>query len=570
MSHPIERPSTTAGVGAWLGLGLLMVPIFMAALDMTVLFLAIPTIAAELLPTGTQQLWVLHIGDIAGASLVLTAGRLVDRFGPRRLLVLGMLSYAVASALAAFAPSVGMLILARMLLGASAVTMAPAGMALIRRMFPAQRQFSTALALFMAAFSGGMAMGPPLGGLLLEHFWWGSIFLVNVPVALVVALLAGRLLPDVPGSGRGRLDLVSIALSAIGVGAVVFGAQELAAGGWSWDSGLAVALGLVTVLVFLRRQAVVDRPLVDLGLFRSVPFTVGVVAIWLVITATAGADLQLAQHLQVVLEHSPLTTGALLVAPALSSVVATAASPLLLRWLRPGHAIGLGVVVALAGALAMVPIVTGGTGASTVSLLVAASVMAAGVAPVFALGTNVILAHAPVEQTGSAQGIQEVSGSLGNTAGLALGGTISYLGYTRTISVGMPPGVEDEAARQSTQSIGGALAAAQDLPPRAATQLTEAAQAAFTVATRDAYLLAVVGLTLLALLVIGGLRNARLDEATPDEEPATPDENEETITCPTPHPSSASSTPSGIPGPNSSAPMTSSSRLECGPSRAHP
>src|SRR5690625_6210472 len=136
-----------------------MVPVFVTAVDMSVLFLAMPTIASDLLPSGTQQLWVLHIGDIVGASLVLTAGRLVDRFGPRRLLLMGMIGYGLASTLAAFAPSVEVLMIGRLLLGASAVTVTPAGAALLRRLFPSARQFSVALALFMAAFSGGMALG---------------------------------------------------------------------------------------------------------------------------------------------------------------------------------------------------------------------------------------------------------------------------------------------------------------------------------------------------------------------------------------------------------------------------
>lgn len=520
--------STATGARVWLGLGLLMVPVFMAALDMTVLFLAIPTIAADLLPSGTEQLWVLHIGDIAGASLVLTAGRLVDRFGPRRLLILGMLAYGLASLLAALAHSVEMLIAARLLLGASAVTMAPAGMALLRRMFPSPRQFSTALALFMAAFSGGMALGPPVGGLLLEHFWWGSIFLVNVPVALVVALLAGRLLPQVPGSGHGRIDLISVGLSVAGIAAVVYGGQEIAAAGWTSERGVILATGLLLIALFVRRQAVLATPLLDFALFRSVSFTVALVAIWLVITATAGADLQFAQHLQVVLGHSPLTAGALLVVPAASSVVATAASPRLLRWMRPGRAIGLGVLLALAGAAAMAALVTAGTAASTGALLAAAAVMAAGVAPVFALGTNIVLSHAPVEQTGSAQGMQEVGGSLGNTAGLALGGTVAYLGYSRTLTDTLPSGITAEDAQQSTQSIGGALAAAQELPPTAAAQLTEAAQSAFTIATRDAHLLATGGLLVLAVLVFVGLRNARIDDDV------IADETEEVESCASP------------------------------------
>lgn len=507
---------------AWVGLGLLMVPIFMTALDMTVLFLAIPTIAAELLPSGTQQLWVLHIGDIAGAGLVLTAGRLVDRFGPRRLLVLGLLGYGLASSLAALAPSIEILILARMLLGASAITLAPAGMAILRRMFPVARQFSTALALFMAAFSGGMALGPPLGGLLLEHFWWGSIFLVNVPVAIAVVLLAVRLLPPVSGSGRGGIDIASVLLSSMGIAGVVYGAQELAAGGWDVWHGLAVAAGILLIAAFVRRQQVLTEPLLDLSLFRSVPFSLGLVAIWLVITATAGADLQFAQHLQVVIGHSPLAAGALLVIPALSSVVATAASPLLLRWFRPGFAIGLGVLVALAGALGMLAVVTAGPEASTTLLVTFAAVLTAGGAPVFALSTNVVLAHAPVERTGSAQAMQDVSGGLGNASGLAMGGSIAYLGYSRTLRDTLPTGLGEETTRQSVESVGGALAAAQDLPPELAAKLTDAAQSAFTIATRDAYLLAVAGLAVLAVLVFWGLRNARLEEEPVDDlEPVT-------------------------------------------------
>lgn len=503
-----------ADTRAWVGLGVLMVPVFMAALDMTVLFLAIPRIGADLLPSGTQQLWILHIGDIAGASLVLTAGRLVDRFGPRRLLVLGMLAYGAASTLAALATTAEMLVLARGLLGASAVTMAPAGMALLRRMFPIPRQFATAVALFMAAFSAGMALGPPIGGLLLEHFWWGSIFLVNVPAAAAVAVLATRLLPRVNGSGQGGVDVPSIGLSALGITGVVYGAQETAANGWQpWTSTAAVA-GLAFLTLFVWRQRRLETPLLDLALLRSVPLVVSLLAIWLVITASAGADLQLAQHLQVVVGHSPLAAGALLVVPAAASVVATAAAPGLLRWLSPGSAILAGVLLALLGAAGMVAALTHGAG--TVALVATASVVAAGVAPVFVLGTNLVLAHAPMDRAGSAQAMQEVAGSLGNTSGIALGGTVAYLGYSGTLQQSLPAGLDPALAEVSTRSIGGALAAAEQLPPAVAAQLVEAAQTAFTVATRDAYVVAAAGLAILAVLVLRGLRGARIDGTSDD------------------------------------------------------
>lgn len=521
MPHPLATPTTPPGTraapAAWIALAVLTVPIFMTAVDMSVLFLAMPTIAADLLPSGTQQLWVLHIGDIAGASLVLTAGRLVDRFGPRRLLIVGLLGYGLASSAAAFAPTIEVLIGARMLLGASAVTMAPASAALLRALFPLNRQFSVAIALFMAAFSGGMALGPPLGGLLLEYFWWGAIFLFNVPVALGV-LCAWRLLPHVAGTGGGRIDPVSIALSAGGIAGIVYGGQELAALGWSPHRGLAGVAGLLLIALFVRRQRRLTEPLLDLSLFRSVPLTLALIAIWLIISASAGADFQFAQHLQVVTGYSPLTAGALLLVPAAASMVATAASPVLLRWMRPGAAIGVGALVAVAGAAIMLSMVGAGPSAPTVALVAAAGVMAIGVAPVFAIGTNIVLANAPTSQTGAAQSLQDVSGSLGNTTGLALGGTVAYLSYAGAMGERIPAGVEQSAAEQSAENVGGAMAAAAELPPEMAAQLLEAATVAFTAATRDAYVVAMIGAVLLAVLGFWGLRHARVDDDEPDDE----------------------------------------------------
>ncbi|QOR69858.1 MFS transporter [Ruania alkalisoli] len=524
-AHQDER--RRAGPRAWIGLVMLSVPIFMTAVDMSVLFLAMPTIAADLLPSGTQQLWVLHIGDIAGASMVLTAGRLVDRFGPRRLLVLGLLGYGIASTLAALAPTIEVLIGARMLLGASGVAVAPAGAALIRALFPLNRQFSLAIALFMAAFSGGMALGPPLGGLLLEHFWWGAIFLFNVPIALGVAAI-WWLLPKVEGSGIGHVDAGSIALSAAGIAGVVFGGQELAAHGWNpWHAAVLLA-GLLLIAVFVLRQRVLTTPLLDLSLFRSVPFTFALVSIWLVITASAGADLQFAQHLQMVMGRSPLAAGALLVVPALLSMLATAAAPTLLRWMRPGFAIGAGALLAVGGAAAMLATLQTGSDASLIALVAAAGVIAVGVAPVFAIGTTIVLTNSPANQTGSAQSLQDVAGSLGNTAGLALGGMVAYLGYSRSVIQQLPAELDPTVAQQSVESVGGALAGVRDLAPGLAQELIDAATTAMTAATRDTYVVAMVGFAALAGVAFWGLRNARVTEPEPDasDEPESDSEPE--------------------------------------------
>lgn len=511
-----------ASLLTWVGLALLTVPVFMTAIDMTVLFLATPTIAAALDPTATQQLWMLHIGDLVGAGLLLTAGRVVDRFGPRRLLVLSTLAYGAANLLAAYAPSIEVLVGARALIGFAAVSMTPAAMALLRRMFRSDDQFSAAVAIFMAAFSGGVAFGPPIGGALLEHFWWGSIFLVNVPIVLVVVTAAVWLLPRVPGTGTGGVDMPSVLSSLGAVALVVYGGQELAAGA-DWPAAVYLVAGLGLGAAFVRRQRRLPTPLLDLGLFRSRGFTVGLLAVLLVITVTAGADLQFAQYLQVALDRTPLQAGLLLTIPAAVSIVATVAAPAFLRWARPSAVMGGGVLVATAGATLMATLLSGASQAPLPPALVAASLITAGIAPIFALGINVIVSSAPVEQTGSASASGDVAGSLGNTLGLAIGGSIAFLSYHRALGPLVPEGVDPAAGEQSLQSIGSALAIAGSLPDGAGAALRAAAVDSFTLATRDTFVFAALGLVVLAVLVMWGLRRTRLGTTVAPAEEQGPD-----------------------------------------------
>ena len=500
-----------AGPIAWVGLALLTIPVFMTAIDMTALFLATPTIAAELEPTATQQLWMLHIGDLVGAGLVLTAGRMVDRFGPRLLLVLSAVAYGGANLLAAYAPSIEVLVAARALIGFAAISLAPAGMALLRRMFISPTQFSRAVAIFMAAFSGGMAFGPPIGGVLLEYFWWGSIFLVNVPIALLV-VLGARVLPRVPGTGTGRIDFPSVLLSLAAIALVVYGGQELA-GGAAWPQLGMVAAGLVLGVLFIRRQRRLAEPLLDPALFTSRPIAIGVLAILLVIVATAGAGLQFAQHLQVVFNQSPLAAGLLLTVPAALAIVATVAAPSLLRWARPSVVMGSGVLIAVGGALLMTALLQGGTAVPLGAALLAETIVTVGAAPVYALGVTIIVSNAPVDQAGSAQASADVSGSLGNTMGLAAGGTLAFISYQSRLADTLPAGLDEAARNLSMQSIGSALATAQSLPGELGLELQAAATEAFAFATRNTYGFAAVGLGLLAALILWGLRDARIDPA---------------------------------------------------------
>lgn len=174
----------------WCGLGAMALALFMLSTDNTMLFLAQPSIGADLRPSAAQGLWIVHVGAFLGAALVITMGRLGDRVGRKRLVIIGMAGYGAASLFAAFAPTAETLIGARPLLGAATAVVTPSAMALLRTMFTDPEQFTRAFAIVMAAFSAGVAFGPPMGGLLIEYFWWGAVFLVNVPAAIIFLAIA--------------------------------------------------------------------------------------------------------------------------------------------------------------------------------------------------------------------------------------------------------------------------------------------------------------------------------------------------------------------------------------------
>lgn len=499
----------------WLVLVVLLVPVFMTAIDLSVLFLALPSIAADLAPSATQQLWTLHIGDLLSAGLVLTAGAFADRLGARRLLMIGMAAYGAFSLLAAYAPNPETLIFARGLIGVAAVTVGPSAMVLLRHAFPSPREFATAISMFMAAFSGGTAFGPPFGGFLLEHFSWGAVFLANVPVTIFVAISL-PLLPAVQGKAAGKVDLASIGLSLMAIASLVYGIQEIAAQGMHWFYAVVIGLGLVSGTVFVRRQLQLAEPLFDMALFKGFGFSVSLSVLFLFLVAAAACYMQMAQYLQTVLELSPLQAGMLLAIPASIQVGATAFASSLLRWMRPAMAIVLGALVAVFGTLIVLsgtflapsmalPVIMGGE-----------ALMAMGGGPIFAISASLIMNNVPVDKTGSAAGVQDVAGGLGATIGLAVGGSLAVLAYQTTIGLAMPSEVPQDLAAQATHSVGRAMAIAHTLEAATGSALAVAAQDAFALATRVVY-----GLAILLILGFTGLvlyaRNMMTLESGPEE-----------------------------------------------------
>jgi MFS transporter, DHA2 family, multidrug resistance protein len=289
----------------WIGLGAIALACMLYVMDLTILHLAIPEISADLRPSSTQLLWIIDIYGFVLAGSLITMGTLGDRIGRRRLLLIGATAFGAASVLAALSTSAEMLIGTRALLGLAGATIAPSTLSLIRNMFLDPQQRTTAIAVWITSFSVGAAVGPLLGGLVLEFFWWGAAFLVNVPVMALLLIMGPRLLPEFKDPNAGRVDILSAALSLLAILLVIFGLKQFAQDGWGLMAATSIMAGLIIGMVFIRRQRRLDDPLIDLGLFRVPAFTSSLLLYGAGILMVFGGFLFLPQFLQLVLGLSP-------------------------------------------------------------------------------------------------------------------------------------------------------------------------------------------------------------------------------------------------------------------------
>src|SRR6266571_5509418 len=320
----------------WIGLGVIALPCILYSMDLTVLNLAVPRFSAALKPTSAQLLWIVDIYGFVLAGFLITMGTLGDRIGRRRLLLIGAAAFGAASVLAAFSTSVAMLIVARVVLGIAAATLAPSTVSLIRNMFldPGQRTF--AIGVWVTSFSLGGALGPLLGGLLLHFFWWGSVFLLAVPVMALLLVVGPVLLPEFRNPEAGRFDLVSATLSLVSVLALVYGIKELAQNGFGPVPALSIFAGIAIGLAFVRRQQKLAQPLIDPRLFRTPAFSASLAANTLSLFLVFGSFFLIAQYLQLVLGLSPLRAGLWTVPSSLGFIVGSLLAPAVVRRLSPG------------------------------------------------------------------------------------------------------------------------------------------------------------------------------------------------------------------------------------------
>ena len=471
---------------AGLGLTLLMLPTFLVAMDMTALLLALPKLSASLGASGVQQLWISDSYGFMVAGLVITMGTLGDRIGRRRLLVTGAAGFAAASVAAAFAVSPLMLIVARALLGVAGATLAPSTLALITNMFSDERRRGKAIAMWATCQFTGGALGPVLAGFLLQHFWWGSVFLINVP-AMVALVIAGRaVLPEFRSDQAGRLDPASVGLSLVAVLLVVYGIKQLAVASAPAGPAAALLAGAAIGFGFVRRQLRLDTPLLDLRLLRNRPLTAVLVALVFAGLAMAGTGLLVTQYLQSGLGYSPLASAVWFAPMGLGVAVGTMTAPALTRWMRPATAIAGGLAASAVGSL----LLTGVHGAGGLPLLMTGiAVLALGTGPLFALGTGLVVGSVPPQRAGSAASMSETGNYLGGSLGFALLGVVAAAVYRSRMD-----------GRSS--SLAGAVAASRHLPARQGAELLDAARAAFTASLHVTGVLAALIFAGLAVLTL--------------------------------------------------------------------
>ena len=501
----------------WIGLAVIALPCLLYAMDLTVLTLAVPSLSADLGPSSTELLWIVDIYGFLVAGFLITMGTLGDRIGRRRLLLIGAGAFGVASVVAAFSSSPEMLIASRALLGIAGATLAPSTLALIRNMFEDDQQRTVAIGIWITSFSVGAAIGPLVGGLLLETFHWGSVFLLAVPVMALLLAIGPRLLPEYKDPEPGRLDLVSAALSLVAVLAVIYGVKAIAKDGVGIASVAPVLAGLAVGAAFVDRQRRLADPMIDLGLFRRPAFSLALGANTLGFAVVFGIEVFVAQYFQLVLGYSPLEAGLWSVPGAAAFVVGSQLTPPLAARVRPPVAMLGGILVAIVG----VGLLTQAGASDGPGLLVAGIViLSLGLAPLFTLAADLAIGSAPPERAGAASGISETSSELGGALGLAILGTVGTAVYRGHTADAFPAEVPADSASTASETLGGAVEVADRLPQLLAADVLEPAREAFTQGLQVAATVSGVLVIAAAVMVARLLRSG--EEPQESEERAAP------------------------------------------------
>lgn len=492
----------------WSALAVLVLPVLLISIDMSVLGIAVPALSADLEPSSTQLLWIIDLYSFLLAGLLVLMGSLGDRIGRRRILLIGAPLFGAASLAAAFSSSPEMLIASRAALGIGGATLMPSTLGLIRTVFTDRRERRTAVAVWAMAFAGGTALGPVLGGVLLEHFWWGSVFLLNVPVIALFLVTAPFTLPEAKDSSPGPFDVPSAALSIVGMISAVYALKTLVRGVDVTAVGTLI-VGVAALAWFVMRQRRLTHPMIDVRLFANPAFTSAVVINVISVFTIMGVMFFVPQFLMLVTGQGAAEAGLWLLPLAGASIAGTLVAPLLARRLSVRAVIMTGMGVVVAGFVATTFLHPD----STMTLFVLATVLlGAGVGLAETLTNDVILSAAPPSRASAAAAISETGYEFGGAMGTAVLGTVGMSVYAREVRDAQSlPGLDAVVTDHAAQTLAAAHDAAADLPEGGAA-LRELADGAFT-RGMDVVALLCIGVSSLSLLLAWrGLRA----EATTD------------------------------------------------------
>ncbi|MFB7842726.1 MFS transporter [Microbacterium sp. NPDC056052] len=502
ISLPGTEDGPRVGARGWAALVVLMLPVLLVSVDNTVLSFALPEISTALSPSGVEQLWIIDVYPLVLAGLLVTMGTLGDRFGRRKMLLIGATGFALVSALAAFAPTAALLIAARALLGFFGAMLMPSTLSLLRSVFQNREQRRLAIAVWAAGFSAGSALGPIVGGLLLEHFAWGSVFLVAVPVLIPLLILVPILVPESRDPNPGRIDVLSILMSMATMVPVVYAIKEFAVHGITPLVVVLFLLGVGMGVLFVRRQLRAEIPMLDMALFRRGMFSGAILVNLLSVVALVGFLYYVSQHLQLVLGLKPVDAGLALIPGMAVMIVSGLVVVPIARRVRPEILVPSALVFSLAGYL-VVAFSTHAHG--TAPLIVAFVLLGIGIGAAETVSNELILAAAPPEKAGAASAVSETAYELGAVLGTTILGGIITAFYRTSLVV--PEGVPEVLADRAKETLAGAFSAAEQLPAALGQALQQAASDAFGTGVMVTSLIG--GVLVVAAAAIAGLTLGR-------------------------------------------------------------
>jgi DHA2 family multidrug resistance protein-like MFS transporter len=435
----------------WIGLGVIALPCLLYSMDMNVLNLAVPSLARDLDPTPSQMLWIIDIYGFMVAGFLMVMGSLGDRIGRRKILMIGAVAFGAASILAAFAQTAEQLIAARAVLGIAGATVAPSTLSLISNMFRDEGERTFAISMWIMAFSVGGIIGPAVGGILIEWFWWGAVFLIAVPVMVLLLIAAPLLLPEFKDPKAGRIDILSALMSLTAVLSVVYAIKHAAEHGIDMQALLALVSGVAVAALFLRRQKRLADPFLDLDLFKSAPFSLAVAINTLTLFFMFGVWILMAQAFQLVFALSPLQAGLWSLPSAIAFAAMSPFNALLVSRFGQVNVLTAGLVIAALGVagMAMAP--------SLVLFVAGGVVMALGMTPVFGITVSIVVGTAPPEKSGVASALSETGAELGGATGIAVLGSILTVLYRSAMAGVDVSALPPEAAEAARRTLPGAV-----------------------------------------------------------------------------------------------------------------